>query len=195
MKNIILASGSPRRAELIKKISGVKVDIVIPNVCEDFYPEFSIEENIIRVCCLKAQQVKSNKQVALSLQKDDAIILACDTVVVCDGKVLGKPKDNNDALEMFKMLENRTHTVITGVCFVNNSKKIKKVEKTAVTFGALNYKIVYNYIETNNSCDKAGGYGIQDKEIESMIYKVDGSLDNVIGLPTELVETILKEYF
>lgn len=192
MNKLILGSLSPRRAELIKKISGWTARIVAPNIIETIIKDETALQNVSRLAMIKAQNVFDALQNEID---EETVVLGCDTIVVIGGKILGKPKSEQDAIEMFKLLENNVHYVYTAVCFISKTKKIEKIGKTSVTFGALNDKIVYNYIKAGNSYDKAGGYGLQDSSIASMIVSVEGDKDNVIGLPTKLIAQTLSEHF
>lgn len=120
-------------------------------------------------------------------------VLAFDTVVGIDGEVLGKPTSEADALRMFRLLCGRTHEVVTAVYFAFNGKIIEKIEKTAVTFGAFDDEVVYNYIASGAPFDKAGGYNIDDRELAPLISATDGDYDNVVGLPVRLTEKLIEE--
>lgn len=192
MKKLILGSLSPRRAELIKQISGYDISIMGSCVQERIEPSKSALQNVSRLAMEKAQDVFDRVKNSI---ENDTFVLGVDTIVVVDDEILGKPQTKDEAIAMFKKLENKQHFVYTAVCFISKEKKIQEVGKTGVTFGALNDKIVYNYIKAGNSYDKAGGYGLQDFEIQAMITHIDGEIDNVIGLPVKLVGNILKENF
>lgn len=184
---IILASASPRRRELVKKIDGFSF-ITEPSFAEEDCGSLTRPEDVaVFLAEKKAQEVFSRK---------GGLVLGADTIVVSpSGEILGKPKDAESAENMFVSLCGATHTVITGVCLICAEKKIAKFEKTYVTFGAFNAEIVYNYIKSGNAYDKAGGYGIQDSALSPLIKRVDGDVDNVIGLPVGLVKEMLKELF
>ena len=184
---IILASASPRRRELVKKIDGFSFTVE-PSFAKENYGSLSLPEDITMfLAAKKAQEV---------FERRGGLVLGADTVVATeDGKILGKPENFEQAEEMFRLLCGKTHTVVTGICLYSKEKKITKFEKTYVTFGAFNAEIVYNYIKSGNAYDKAGGYGIQDESLKPLIKRVDGDFDNVIGLPVRLVKEILKENF
>ena len=184
---IILASASPRRRELVKKIDGFSFTAK-PSFADENYGGLSgAEEITVFLAEKKATEVFS---------RFGGLVLGADTVVVSpSGEILGKPSCAKQAESMFATLCGRTHTVVTGVCLLCKEKKVAKFEKTYVTLGAFDEKIVYNYIESGNAYDKAGGYGIQDAELKPLIKRVDGDVDNVIGLPVRLVKEMLKESF
>ncbi len=184
---IILASNSPRRRELVKKIDGFSFTAK-PSFADEDYGELTAAEDVTVFL--------AEKKAAEVFSRFGGLVLGADTVVVSpSGEILGKPKDEKQAENMFEMLCGGTHSVVTGVCLMSKAKKISKFEKTYVTFGAFDGKIVYNYIKSGNAYDKAGGYGIQDAELRPLIKRVDGDLDNVIGLPVSLVKEMLKESF
>lgn len=129
------------------------------------------------------------------LKTTGGVVIGADTVVAVDGKVLGKPIDAADAERMFRLLCGRTHEVVTGYCVASLQKNRSNFQKTYVTFGAFIDKIVYNYINSGAPFDKAGGYGLQDPQLASLITEVTGDKDNVIGLPVAALEKTLKEFF
>ena len=184
---IILASCSPRRRELVQKIDGFTFTAE-PSFTVETYGDLTNAEDItVLLAERKAAEVFARK---------GGLVLGADTVVVApDGEILGKPNAFAEAEKFFRLLCGNTHSVVTGVCLLCKEKKIMKFEKTYVTFGAFDEKIVYNYIKSGNAYDKAGGYGIQDAELSPLIERVDGDLDNVIGLPVGLLKEILKESF
>ena len=193
LKNLILASASPRRAELIKKvqerIGGLRVSIE-PSKVEETVLEGELPETYaVRIAAEKAEEVYSRFGGGFT-------VLGCDTAVALDGKIFGKPRDGKDAERTFRLLCGRTHEVITGICLIFGGEKPKKMtefEKTYVTFGAFDAEIVYNYIQSGLGADKAGGYGLQDAALAPLILSVEGDRDNVIGLPVGRVARILSE--
>ena len=117
-------------------------------------------------------------------------VLGCDTIVVFRGEILGKPKDEADAVETLKLLSGRTHFVITGVCVRNKYKKLVRYDKTEVKFNVLSDEFIKNYVAGGSPMDKAGSYGIQDGGLVKQYF---GSYTNVVGLPVALVRKMLKE--
>ena len=173
---LILASASPRRRELLHKITDDFV-IQVP-YCEEINlgaPEYVASEN----ATLKGRSLKGN------------FVLACDTLVALDGEIFGKPHDHDDAVRMLKKLSNRTHDVISGVYVRYGSEEIVYSEKSKVTFHLLTDNDIDTYIRKFQPFDKAGSYGIQDGMI---IKDFVGSFDNVMGLPTESLREILRKY-
>ena len=123
-------------------------------------------------------------------QHPDKIVIGCDTVVVFEGKILGKPKDREDAVRTLKALSGKTHFVITGVCVRNRYKKAVEYEETEVRFNPLSDEFIENYVDSGSPMDKAGSYGIQDGGI---VREYFGSYTNVVGLPVTLVKKLLEE--
>lgn len=181
--NLILASASPRRKEILQR-ANYNFKIIPSNYDEKLCnKKFKAED--IELCAMnKALDIKN---IAL---KDD-IIIAADTVVVLNDLILGKPKDKKEAFLMLKKLSNNTHFVLTSICLIKNDKIIKNSEKTFVTFRKLKDEEIINYIETKNPLDKAGSYGIQDEGF-NFHTEINGNIDNVIGFPVKLFEKMLK---
>lgn len=117
-------------------------------------------------------------------------VIGCDTVVVFEGKILGKPKDRDDAFQTLTMLSGKTHFVITGVCVRSPLKKLVRYDKTEVRFNALSPEFIKIYVDGGSPLDKAGSYGIQDGGIVKEYF---GSYTNVVGLPVTLVKNMLDE--
>ncbi len=183
--NLILASASPRRKELIRQIENIHVKI-IPSGAEEIVEEYSSPvEYAVALAKLKAQNV---------FDEHGGIVLGADTVVVLDGEILGKPKTIAEADEMLKKLCGKTHEVITGICIVSDDKTVTDFERSYVTFGEYNAPIIEAYIMSGAPFDKAGGYGVQDIALEHMITNVDGDINNVIGLPLKKIEELLKQF-
>jgi septum formation protein len=178
-KNIILASGSPRRQQFFKEMD-IPFSIRLKEI-EEVYPNHLKAEEITNyLAALKAKAFED------TLQEND-ILVTSDTIVWLDGNALGKPKDRTDAVAMLQKLSNQTHEVITSVCL----KSIAKTEIfhciTKVTFTALTDEAIHYYLEKYEPFDKAGSYGIQDWIGLIGISKIEGSYTNVVGLPTELL--------
>ncbi len=178
---IILASQSPRRKELIKKLTNDFV--VIPaNIDEKalHVPPHDLPGELSK---LKAYSIYS--------QYPNDTVLACDTVVILNGELLEKPSSKEEAKLMLHKLSNNKHVVISGYTFINKDKEITRTVKTYVYFNKLDDDLINRYVESGSPMDKAGAYGIQDKEY-NLVKCIEGSLDNVIGLP---VEDIKKHCF
>lgn len=176
MKNIILASQSPRRRELMK-ILGVEFKVIADDTPEEINRELSPD----KVVCTLAEF--KGRNVAAKLD-EDAIVIAADTVVAADGKILGKPADEEDAEKMLNFLSGRMHEVYTGVYIADTGTGRKMVfcEKTEVFFRKLDNEEIKGYIKTGEPMDKAGAYGIQEKGA-LFVERVNGDYFNVVGLP------------
>jgi septum formation protein len=177
---IYLASNSKRRADILKQ-AGYEIKITPSN-----YKENNDEK--IEPAKLAAKQAQGKADVvALELNKKGikkGLVIGADTIGVLNNKILGKPKDKEDAFKTLKKLSNRKHTIITGVCVIN-LKDLKNeifVEETDITFKKITDDIAKWYLENENVLDKAASYAIQNKGIR-LIKQIDGDFYNVIGLP------------
>ena len=170
----ILASESPRRRELIKKIT--QDFTVIPA---------NIDESILHIpaCDLPGELSKLKAYDVFAKYPNDKV-LACDTVVIIDGQILGKPHSKEQASEMLHKLSGRKHVVISGYTIISKEKEVTRTVRTYVYFNKLSDELIDRYIATGSPMDKAGAYGIQDQEFD-LVNHIEGSFDNVIGLPTE----------
>jgi len=182
-RKLILASRSPRRAEILKKAK-VEFKIKIP---PDLKEESSSSDPVERVLSLSKRKAAS-----VSNQVEEAIILGADTIVVLDKEILGKPQNKEEAFLILKKLSDRTHRVYTGITLVNkyNGRMISDYDLTEVKFNQLEDNKIVNYINTGEPMDKAGAYGIQGMG-GFLVESIRGSLDNVIGLPTEKLKEML----
>ena len=181
---MILASQSPRRRELLSLITG---DFkIIPAKGEELLPEgISPKEAVILLAEQKAQEIYS--------AHSGEIIIAADTVVAAEGKILGKPADENDAAAMLRMLSGKSHSVFTGVCVISaEGRKNSFAEETEVEFYPLTEKEIADYVATGEPMDKAGAYGIQDKGA-LLVKAIKGDYYNVMGLPTGRLYRELKD--
>lgn len=171
----ILASASPRRKELLERI-GVKFDI-IPATGEEVITKKIPEEVVMELAKQKAEEIAK-------VAEEDALIIGADTVVVCDGKILGKPKDEEDAFQMLTMLSGREHEVYTGVAMIDNREKSIEnfFERTRVIMYPITEKEIREYIAGGEPMDKAGAYAIQGLGAK-FIQKIEGDYNNVVGLP------------
>ncbi len=180
---IILASQSPRRNELLKFITE-DFTVEVSNVDESCSPSLTPEETVKYLSTIKGEAVFNNHP--------DACVISADTVVVLDGKILGKPHDKEEAFSMLNSLSGKVHQVFTGVSIFRKEKKICFAEKTEVKFCELTAEEINNYINTGEPFDKAGGYGIQGKG-SVMIEGINGDYYNVMGLPVSRLARILRE--
>ena len=182
VKQIILASGSPRRKEILEK-TGIKFKIVKSNFKEYLDPKLTPHE--------LSQKLSLEKAKAVFKKYKNCIIIAADTFVVCNNKILGKPKDKKDAKEMLKFLSNKSYLIITGFTIINNDlkKPITRSEETKVWMKKISTQDINDYVKTKEPFDKAGAYAIQGIA-KKFIKKVKGNLSNAIGLP---INSLLKE--
>lgn len=171
---IILASQSPRRRELIKKLTNEFT--VIPA---------NIDESVIQTepHALPGELSKLKAYSIFSKYPNDTI-LACDTVVILDGEIMGKPRTKDEAIKMLAKLSGKRHEVVSGYTFINNKKEVTRCVTTYVYFNKLDEKLIKDYVDSGSPMDKAGAYGIQDKDFD-LVNHIEGSYDNVVGLPTE----------
>ena len=182
---IILASNSPRRKDLLK-VNGFNFEVIVSDYEES---DFSLDPILTAKTFAKEKVLDVYKNLE---NKGDVVVVGADTVVFCDCKILGKPKDRLDAYSMLKNLSNKTHTVATGFCIKTENKEIVDVDTTLVTFNDLTDQDINAYLDSGLYKGKAGSYGIQDKEFK-LVKEYKGSLDNVIGLPTEKIIPLLRD--
>ena len=181
---IILASGSPRRRELLRGL-GLDFELYKPEVDEAKLPDEKPEDLCRRLSRLKAHSG--------SQKFHDSVIIAADTIVVIDGKILGKPSDRQDAFNMLKTLQGREHKVLTGLTVCCNGKIVSHVESTRVKFRALSDEQIRNYVASGECDDKAGAYAVQGKGA-LLVEGLDGDYFNVVGLPVCALGKILGEF-
>ena len=182
----ILASASDRRTELLSRIiSDFEVKI------SDF-DEGTVEVSKDIEKYVKTLAEGKAKSVALNCT-NDSIIIGADTIVVIDDNILGKPKDKDDAFRMLKLLSNNVHRVYSGVTVINNEKQVMKSEclYTEVYFSELSVEEIWRYIDTGECLDKAGAYGIQGYG-GVFVEKINGCYYNVVGLPLNLLNKMIK---
>ena len=177
---LILASGSPRRRELLGKL-GYSFQVE-PSLFEESAKGLSAYETVLAFAEGKAEEVLS--------RFPSACVLGADTVVEEGGEILGKPKDEEDARRMLRRLSGRTHFVHTGVAILTERTRRVFAVTTEVEFYPLSEELIERYVASGLPLDKAGAYGIQDGY--PLVRKIKGSFTNVVGLPTEEVDTMLK---
>ena len=185
--NIILASASPRRKEILEN-TNVKFKIMASSIEELRLEGESPCQMVMRLAFEKGIDIASR-------QKSDLVISA-DTIVVLDNTVLGKPKDEIEARKMITSLSGRTHQVITGISLINldNNKKIIDYVISNVKFKNLSEEDINDYIRTKESLDKAGAYGIQGYGA-LLVEEIQGDYFNIVGLPISRLSDLLKKYF
>ena len=171
---LILASASPRRRELLQQI-GLEYEVLVSETQENTDPSWEPYRVVEELSARKAEAVRA--------QAKDRWIIGADTVVACDGRVLGKPKNRENALEMLSLLQNRTHEVYTGVTILTPEGERRTFhECTKVTFAPMSREEIEEYVATGDPMDKAGSYGIQGF-CARYIKKIEGDYQNVVGLP------------
>lgn len=183
---IYLASKSPRRHQLM---TGMDIDYeYLPLDVEEHYPEglspVEIAEYLSR---LKLSPVRENDHSA------NTIFIACDTIVVSSGNIIGKPKDEADAVRILKILSGKEHTVVSGLTVMRNGKYLTSHKTTLVKFKELTDEEITYYLDRYEPMDKAGAYGIQEWIGYIGIEYVEGSFYNIMGLPTKLLWDMLEE--
>jgi septum formation protein len=192
---LVLASASPRRQELLRN-AGIPFTVHPANI-----PETPLPGESPRAC---AERLAREKAQAALRQQAGKFVLGADTIVVVDGEILGKPRDQADAVRMLRLLSGRTHQVITGVCLVGpalrtGNQKLKtgfedtRSETTEVTITQLSDDDIHSYITSGEPMDKAGAYAIQGIA-SRWIPRIDGDYFNVVGLPVALVHRMLQEH-
>lgn len=177
-ERLVLASGSPRRRELLAQL-GRPFDVIAPEIDESPRVAESPADLVRRLAVTKAE--------AVSRLRPESVVIGADTIVVLDGEVMGKPVDAADASRMLHLLSGRTHDVLTAVAVVPGGCV---TEQTAVTFRHLTGVEIDEYVATGEPLDKAGAYGIQGLGGDLVSFIV-GSRDNVVGLPMDALKPIL----
>jgi septum formation protein len=175
---IVLASASPRRAELLRA-AGIPFDVVAANIDETVHPGEAPDDYARRVAAAKARGVAA--------QAGGRPVLAADTVVVVDRHILGKPVDDDDARRMLRLLSGRAHDVVTAVVLDEEAA----VERTRVEFATLDDDEIRRYVASGEPRDKAGAYAIQGLA-SRFVTRIDGSYSNVVGLPVSRVYQLLR---
>jgi len=184
---VILASASPRRKEILQNTK-LNFDIQKSDIEEVILENESPEDMVVRLAYEKAFDVAK--------RNTDRLVIGADTIVALDNEVLGKPKDQNEAYQMIKRLSNKTHKVITGISLINlkENKIIKDYVVSFVTFKDLSEDSIKDYINTNESLDKAGAYGIQGYGA-LLVKNIQGDYFNIVGLPISRLSDLLKNHF
>jgi len=184
--SIILASASPRRAELLRQL-GVEFQVVASEVPEIHHHQLTALE----VCQINAYR----KARSVAKKRPDALVLAADTLVYLNSKLFGKPSGLVEAFQMLKELQGQTHQVVTALCLMHLREHRQKLcaETTAVTFRALDAPKIRRYLNKIHPLDKAGAYAIQE-EGDLIVERISGSYTNVVGLPVERLKAELREW-
>lgn len=180
---VILASQSPRRRELLG-MTGLDFVVQAADIDETMDPAKDPYDEVARVSRLKALAVK---------REPEDIVVAADTIVVCGGQVLGKPRDEADALRMLRSLSGRTHQVMTGMTVLCGERRVTVTEQTGIRFRTLSDREIQSYIATGDPMDKAGAYGIQGGAA-LFATGIEGDYYNVMGLPVCRLAVILRSF-
>ena len=187
---LILASQSPRRRELMTD-AGYKFAVSVSQADEELPAGTPPAEGVKILAERKAKAVESTLPPAI-LASAPVFVIGADTLVELNGVPLGKPRDEAEATAMLSSLSGARHRVVTGVAVAVGGRVFSGVETTAVTFRPLSQEEIADYVATGEPMDKAGAYGIQAGAVR-FVQKVDGELDNVIGLPRKLLAELLRE--
>jgi septum formation protein len=182
---IVLASASPRRSELLESAE-IQFVVFPADICEDPFPDEDPVDHVLRLAEGKAR--------ASAERTEGRFFLGADTIVLCDGEIMGKPKDPADAERMLKKLSGVPHEVVTGFAVYDRERKgaVREAVRTKVYFKSLRPEEISSYIATGCPFDKAGGYAIQGGAAH-MVRKIDGSYTNVVGLPLcEVVDALRR---
>jgi len=188
-KDIILASRSPRRKELLSSL-GITFRVVEPAVCEDYPPNLKREEIALYLAARKAESVIQKE----SKKDEDFVIIASDTIVCLGDMILNKPASRQEAISMLQKLSGKKHQVITAVCIEGNAHSHSFYSETNVYFTKLQDDEIEYYVDNFKPYDKAGSYGIQEWIGFIGIEKIEGSYFNVMGLPVQKLYTELKNF-
>jgi septum formation protein len=186
---LILASRSPRRKKLLEQF-GATFTVIVGQEEEALPPPGAVPHEVV-------QQLALQKAEVIAAANPDALTLGADTIVVRDGSILNKPRDEVEAYRMLRSLSGNTHTVYTGIALIHptTSRRVSSHERTEVTFAHMTDREIADYVATGSPMDKAGAYGIQDDRGALFIARIDGDYYNVVGLPLHRLYRILQEQF
>lgn len=179
----VLASQSPRRAELLKYITPEFE--ILPSDCDETVPDGVPADEVPQILAVR-------KALHVRELRPDALVIGCDTVVIIDGVILGKPHDAQDAKRMLRLLSGRTHTVVSGVCICLGSKTLSFTQNTLVSFYDMSDEEIDSYVQECSPPDKAGAYGIQDRG-GLFVKHIDGDFYNIVGLPIARLNREIKK--
>lgn len=185
---LCLGSASPRRAELLKQI-GVNFEVCVANIDESIHENENAADYVLRMAIDKARRVWQKNQ---GTTLDGLPVLAADTAVVLGDRIMGKPTDREQGVEMLTALSGRTHEVLTSVSLLHAEKQVSRLSRSEVTFSTLSEADINRYWETGEPLDKAGAYAIQGKAAV-FIELLKGSYSGVMGLPLFEVGHLLEE--
>jgi septum formation protein len=203
--HLILASASPRRAELLRS-AGYTFDVVVADIDESirqgespstYVRRLAAEKSAVAIACATLRTAPEDSSagaapvLAQGFSPAEAIILGADTTVVVDGEILGKPRDDEEGHQMLRRLSGRKHEVLTGISLRQGAYEVGRVETTTVTFRALTDEDISWYVASGEGRDKAGGYAIQGLA-SRFIPNIAGSYANVVGLPVAGLDELLR---
>lgn len=185
-KKLILASASPRRKFLLSQLG---IDFTVEPSTDEENIDYSLPPHILAV------SLAENKAKNVASRHDSSLVLGADTIVVIDGRILGKPTDSEQAMEILSLLSGRWHFVYTGLAIIDTEtgRIIKDYEQSRVKFKNLTAREIKNYISTGEPFDKAGAYGIQGKG-SLLVEKIEGCYYNIVGLPLFKLNTMLMKF-
>lgn len=183
MKRIILASQSPRRAELLRML-GLSFEAIPADVNEDYIGRERV--------AVHAERLAREKALAVAHDNPDALVVGSDTIVVIDRRVLGKPKDEDDAVAMLMRLQGRVHRVATGIAVAQDGHCVSETEVVRVRFRPFDERTAREYVRTGEPMDKAGAYGIQGYGA-ALVEWVHGDYFAVMGLPVQRLIRIFEQ--
>ena len=184
---LILASNSPRRKELLAGL-GIPYDVLVIKGIDESYPDDLPANEVAEYIARKKAKAYVNDN-----ENNSSLLLTADTIVVCDGEILGKPRDAEDACSMLRKLSGKTHQVYTGYCLQKGEKIISGTVCSDVTFKELSDEEITHYVNEYKPFDKAGAYGIQEWIGYIGITGIRGSYYNVMGLPVQRIYEELKK--
>ena len=186
MPHIVLASGSPRRQELLRRIGVTEFDIRVPRT-DEHYPAGLTPQGVVEYIS------REKADAAVKLCTPEEVVITADTMVFLDDQRLGKPRDEAHALEMLTALQGRRHTVCTGVTVRQGNRSLTESESTAVIFRSATETELRSYIATGEPMDKAGAYGVQGKGA-LLVERLEGDFFNVMGLPVLRLSRMLAQF-
>lgn len=181
---IVLASASPRRREILSMVCD-SFDVRVSNACESYSPDTPLDE---------IPKILAERKALAVPNEDDEAIIGCDTVVICDGELMGKPKSRADAVRMLEKFSNNEHLVVSGVCVRTQDKIYSESVVSRVYMRELTKYEIEKYIDKDEPYDKAGAYGIQEMA-GAFVRSIDGDFYNIVGLPLCRLTEIFKEEF
>ena len=182
-EKLLLASGSPRRAEILRAV-GWSFEALATNIDETMRVGETAEDAVQRLALGKAE--------AAAKLNPGALVLGADTTVVVDSQILEKPRDNGDARRMLRLLSGRWHDVLTGVALVRNDRRAVAYERTKVRFCSMSDEEIDWYVQSGEPMDKAGAYAVQGRA-SLFIEEIRGDYWNIVGLPVRLVYKLVNE--